>query len=227
MTFEDVGGKTRLTMRMVFPHQQLRWHHFTIEKYGADKGQQEHLDRLGEYTASLDEHRENSLKMTLPSDREVKLSGVVDTPRQLVLTRTFNAPRRLVFEAWTDPRQLARWWGPKGFTNPVCEADAHPGGAIRIHMTAPDGTIYPMTGVFLEVSPPDRLVFTVLAFEDAQGNARLENHNTVTFTEHDGKTTLTLHVVVVKASPEVARPSSKEWSRGGPKPLDRLEALFV
>jgi uncharacterized protein YndB with AHSA1/START domain len=54
-------------------------------------------------------------------------TNIVD--RQLVLTRVFDAPRELVFKAWTETERLKRWWGPKGFTNPVCELDARPGGS--------------------------------------------------------------------------------------------------
>jgi len=66
--------------------------------------------------------------------------------QQLVLTRVFDAPRELVFKVWTDPKHVARWWGPHRFTNPVCELDLRPGGAILIHMRGPDGVVYPMTG---------------------------------------------------------------------------------
>src|ERR1700722_3962453 len=71
--------------------------------------------------------------------------------RELKITRVFDAPREVVFKAWTDPKLLAQWWGPKGFTNPVCELDARPGGAIRVHMRGPDGTVYPMGGMFHEI----------------------------------------------------------------------------
>jgi uncharacterized protein YndB with AHSA1/START domain len=64
--------------------------------------------------------------------------------RELTITRVFDAPRALVFEVWTDPKHLAQWWGPQGFTNPVCEFDARVGGELRIHMRGPDGSIYPM-----------------------------------------------------------------------------------
>src|ERR1700678_1250094 len=81
--------------------------------------------------------------------------------RELVLTRTFDAPRSLVFKAWIDPKHLAQWWGPKGFTNPVCDMDVRPGGAIRIVMRAPDDAPaqfrgdHPMTGVFREIVEPE------------------------------------------------------------------------
>ena len=54
------------------------------------------------------------------------------------MTRVLNAPRALAFKAWTDPDMVKEWWGPKYFTNPVCEVDARPGGAIRIVMRGPD-----------------------------------------------------------------------------------------
>jgi uncharacterized protein YndB with AHSA1/START domain len=56
---------------------------------------------------------------------------------ELVLTRLFDAPRELVWKVWTDPKHVARWWRPHGFTNPVCELDVRPGGALRIHMRRP------------------------------------------------------------------------------------------
>jgi len=59
----------------------------------------------------------------------------------LTITRIFDAPRELVFKAWTDPKMLARWWGPHGFTNPVCEVDVRVGGGIRIHMQGPERTV--------------------------------------------------------------------------------------
>jgi uncharacterized protein YndB with AHSA1/START domain/pimeloyl-ACP methyl ester carboxylesterase len=123
--------------------------------------------------------------------------------REVVITRTIDAPRELVFEAWTDPKHMAQWWGPRYFTNPVCELDVRPGGAILVHMLGPDGTVYPMKGIFREIVKPERLVFTSGAFEDEDGNPRLESLTTVTFTEFDGKTKLTVHAVVTRAEPGV------------------------
>ncbi len=117
--------------------------------------------------------------------------------QELVLTRTFDAPRELVFKAWTDPKHVAQWWGPSGFTNPVCELDARSGGAIRIHMRAPDGTVYPMTGVYQELVAPERLVFTSSAL-DVAGQPLFEVLTTVTFAEEGGKTTQTLRARVTK-----------------------------
>jgi uncharacterized protein YndB with AHSA1/START domain len=111
--------------------------------------------------------------------------------REVFVQRVLNAPRELVFKVWTEAEHLVRWWGPDGFTTPRCEADPRPGGAIRIDMRGPDGTVYPMTGVFQEVLPPERLVFTVTPL-DAHGNALFETLNIVTFADQQGKTLVTL-----------------------------------
>ena len=143
--------------------------------------------------------------------------------RELVITRLIDAPRALVFQAWTDPQHLARWWGPKGFTNPICELDLRPGGALHIVMRAPDGTDYPMTGVFREIVPPERLAFAFNAI-DAQGNILLDGLTTVSFAEQDGKTRLTLQtraVAVVGYAAAYLEGMEAGWAQS----LERLEAL--
>lgn len=141
--------------------------------------------------------------------------------RTLVLERIIDAPRELVFKAWTDPKQVAQWWGPKYFTNPICELDVRPGGAILIHMAGPDGTVYPMTGTFDEIVEPERLVMTTGAFEDEEGNPQLEDITTVTFTEYEGKTKLTVHAVVTKAA-LAAEGALAGMEQGWSESLDRL-----
>src|SRR5947209_6323582 len=111
--------------------------------------------------------------------------------RELVITRVFDAPRALVFKAWTDPDRLMRWWGPKGFTTTSCRMDLRMGGAWRITMRSPEGREDRQQGVFREIVEPDRIVFTY-TFEDAAGKLGHQTIVTVTFVEHDGKTTLTL-----------------------------------
>lgn len=117
----------------------------------------------------------------------------------LVITRTFDAPSDLVFKAWTDPKQLAQWWGPSGFTNPVCDLDPRPGGAIRVHMRAPDGTTYPMSGVYREIDPPRRLVFLSSAL-DEEGRPLFEILNALTFSAQGARTVLRLEARVVKTT---------------------------
>lgn len=89
-----------------------------------------------------------------------KMDSTTQSDREIVITRIFNAPRDRVFKAWTDPQQVAQWWGPKGFTTRVDELDLRPGGSSRYVMVGPDGTEYPVKGVFREVVPPERIVST-------------------------------------------------------------------
>src|SRR5437588_8487193 len=112
--------------------------------------------------------------------------------RELTLTRVLDAPRELVFRMWTDPRHVAQWWGPQGFTTISLEMDPRPGGAYRGSMRSPEGTLYSRRGVYREIVPPERLAFT-FAWEDAAGDLGHETIVTVTFAEQGGKTLLTLH----------------------------------
>jgi uncharacterized protein YndB with AHSA1/START domain len=154
------------------------------------------------------------------------MAASAEKNRELVITRVFDAPRELVFKAWIDPGQVAQWWGLKGFTNAIYDWDARPGGAIRSDMIGPNGDVYPMKGVFREIAEPERLVFTTSAIEDEKGNPGLENLNTVTFAEHNGKTTLTLHVIVIKVTPGAAR-ALAGMEQGWTETLERLDNLVA
>ena len=110
--------------------------------------------------------------------------------RELVVTRTFNAPPRIVFEAWTKPELLMKWWAPKSFGISFlsCEADVRTGGTYRFVFAHP-ASPQPMAffGKYLEVRPPSRLVWT--NEEAGEGGAV----TTVTFEEKAGKTLLVMH----------------------------------
>jgi len=163
----------------------------------------------------------------MPANSE-KINSVTAAPaneleREVTITRLFDAPRALVFQAWTDPRHLAQWWGPKGFSNPVCEADARPGGTWRIVMRAPDGTEYPGGGVYREIVEPERLVFTNIAF-DQDGKTILDGLTTVTFTEEGRGTKLVLltrATGLVSYAAQMLAGMEAGWSQS----LERLEAL--
>jgi len=116
--------------------------------------------------------------------------------REVVITRVIDAPRELVFKAWIDPKRMAQWWGPRGFTNPICELDARVGGAWRIVMRSPAGIEYPCGGVYREIVEPERLVVTNIA-TDNQGNPVLDGLTTVIFAEQGGGTKLTLQTRAV------------------------------
>jgi len=125
---------------------------------------------------------------------------------EFVITRLLDAPRALVFQAWTDPAHMARWWGPHNFTNPVCEIDLRVGGAHRIVMRSPDGVDYPIKGVYREIVVPERLVMTLDCSEHPadwhdmvkpnraqdERNPAGEMVSTVTFEERGNKTMLTI-----------------------------------
>ena len=111
--------------------------------------------------------------------------------REVTIIRAFDAPRELVFKAWTDPKQLAAWWGPDKFTNPVCELDVRAGGKWHIVMRGPNGVDYPCGGVYREIVEPERLVFTNIAV-DNDGNPIIDGLTSVTFEDQNGKTKLTL-----------------------------------
>ncbi len=139
----------------------------------------------------------------------------------IVMTRVFDAPRRLVFEAWTKPEHLVRWWGMRGSTLRVCEVDLRLGGAWRFVLRAPDGNDYGFGGKYLEITPPERLAYT-FSFDGAPGAEAVE---TLTFVEKDGKTTLTsttLHTSVENRDGHV-RSGMEEGMR---QTLDRLEELL-
>lgn len=115
-----------------------------------------------------------------------------ETPsdREIVIRRTFDAPRGLVFRAITDPEHVPAWYGPRGWTLPVCRIDFRPGGSWRYILRSPEGAEMGMSGVYREISPPDGLV-TTESFDDFPG----ESVNTVALAEHDGRTTMTVTVL--------------------------------
>jgi len=110
--------------------------------------------------------------------------------RALVIKRVFDAPRDLVFMVWTDPRHAMSWWGPRDYPATVMEMDARPGGRWRHCLTsAEDGRDLWQGGVFREVVPPERLVFT-FAWEE-EGERGHETLVTVLFADEGGKTRMT------------------------------------
>ncbi len=134
-------------------------------------------------------------------------SPVAETDElDFVITRILDAPRTLVFQAWTDPKHLTNWWGPKGFSNPVCQMDVRPGGVHRVVMRSPDGVDYPITGFYQEIVEPERIVMTMDCSEhpptwhDAVKPDRDPSDTnpagvmvqTVTFEDLGGKTLLTI-----------------------------------
>ena len=117
------------------------------------------------------------------------------------LTRVFDAPRERVFAAWTDARQLERWFGPQGFTLHSAEADPRPGGMFRLCLRSPQGKDYWVRGLYREVVAPERLVISCTA-EDEKGIPRLEEIISVSFADEGGRTRLSLNATAGGTGPE-------------------------
>jgi uncharacterized protein YndB with AHSA1/START domain len=118
-------------------------------------------------------------------------SGQTASDREIVISRTIEGPRRLVFEAYTDVRHLARWWGPRGFTTTTRAFAFRPGGVWDFIMHGPDGTDYPNWIKWREIVPPERLVF--LHGERADDPRAFVS--TVTLVERGEQTEITLRAL--------------------------------
>ena len=178
------GDKTLLTIRSQFESvEQLKK---VIEVFKADVGLKQNVDKLEQYINKL------------PMEKE------------LVIMRQFNAPRELVFKAWTEPERLAQWWGPKGGDIHVSKLELKPGGTFLYTMKQPNGQDMWGKFVYREITPPEKLVF-VNSFSNGDGGITgnpwmpiwpLEILNTLTLTEHEGKTTLTIKGKPINATAE-------------------------
>lgn len=114
-----------------------------------------------------------------------------DSPRVLRLTRIFAAPPARVFQAWTQPELMMRWFCPRGFTMVSVEIDLRPGGVWRSRMRSPDGGDYAQHGVYREIVVPERLVFTQI-WEAPEGEAGGATLVTVTFNDYGATTEVTV-----------------------------------
>ena len=96
-------------------------------------------------------------------------NNTVTEKERMVVTRTFDAPRELVWKAWTDPHYVMQWWGPKGFTSPVCKMDFRVGGKFLYCMKSPVGQELWNAGEYHEIIPHEKIVSSMY-FADAEGN---------------------------------------------------------
>ncbi len=140
---------------------------------------------------------------------------------ELVITRVFDAPRSLVFKAWTDPKHARQWWGPKDHPATHVSMDVRPGGAWRHCLKSVEtGEELWLGGVFREIAEPERLVFT-FAWDEA-GEPGLETLVTVTFTEQNGKTRMTLRQAPFESVEQ------RDGHQGGwTSTIDRLEEYLA
>lgn len=141
--------------------------------------------------------------------------------REIVISRIFDAPREMVWDAWTDPEKIVRWWGPGGFSLTVHEMDVRPGGVWKSTMHGPDGTDYLNDCVFIEVVKPERIVYHLSGgrTEGRDSNAEVS----WIFEAMGSRTRLTLRMVYPTA--EALAHSLEKYGvvQGGNETLDRLQ----
>ena len=138
---------------------------------------------------------------------------------ELRASRVLAAPRARVWEALVDPEQVARWWGPAGFTTHAADLDARAGGAYRFTMQPPEGDAFHLAGEFLVVEPPERLSYT-FRWEPPDPDDQ-ETVATLTLAEEDGSTRIEL-----VQGPFRTEARRELHAAGWSETLDKLAALF-
>lgn len=195
VTFEDLGGRTRLTLVAEFESKAERDR--VVREYGADDGAVQTLGRLADY---IDDD-------------------------MFVITRTLDAPRALVWKMWSEAEHLNQWWGPKGIHCATVSLDFKPGGHFHYSMRTPDGKTMWGRFVYREIAAPERMVFVSFFSDRDGNVVRapiapdwpLEVLNMLTLEERGGKTLLTMKARPVNASEE-EHAKFKSWHasmRGG------------
>jgi uncharacterized protein YndB with AHSA1/START domain len=211
--FEDDGGRTRLTMRLLLPTVEAR---ARVVGFGAIELGHQTLDRLAEH-----------LPMVVA---DPDAAGDVFT-----LTRVFAARRDQVFRAWTDREHLMRWWGPAGFTVIDCTNDPRPGGRMHYRLRGPGEVEMWGKWEYREIVAPERLAF-VSSFSDAEGGTTRPPFGdpwpvdilvTLTFDEQHGRTIVTLRSVpldATEAERRTFREGRQSMQQGWGGTLDQLAA---
>ena len=189
VTFEELDGKTRLTVRTRFESASVRE---LFVRIGMKQGWSESLD---------------------------KLSRSFTADREITATRVLDAPRARVWEAWTDPKHVAQWWGPNGFTNTIHKMEVRKGGSWEFVMHGPDGTDYKNHSIFDEVVEPELIVYSHLSGPVFRA--------TVRFAEDHGKTVVTMRMVFDTAAQREQVAKKFGAVEGQQQTLDRMKAYVA
>ena len=144
--------------------------------------------------------------------------------RELILTRLIDAPREKLFRAWTDPVLMTKWFAPAPWTTPRAETDLRVGGSSTIVMAGPDGQEFPNTGVYLEIVPNEKLVFTDAYVKAWEPSAKPFMTVTLTFEEEAGQTRYTARVAHWTVEDREAH-EAMGFHTGWGQCADQLEAL--
>jgi len=139
VTFEDEGGKTRVSVVMRFDDAATR--EFVAREHGALAGLQQTLERLGRLAESF--------------------SAWAPAGDEVVMSREFDAPRELVYAMWTQPEHIAWWYGPRGYSMTIESMDVRPGGSWKFVLHGPDGGNLDFDITYQVVEPPSRLAYSV------------------------------------------------------------------
>ena len=126
----------------------------------------------------------------------MKAEQSIKTEKEMIFSRIVNAPRELVFDVWTIREHVEKWWGPDGFTTTSKQFELKPEGVWLFTMHGPDGIDYPNKIVFMEIDRPSKLVYR---HSDDEGVEPVRFHSEVTFEEENGKTLITMHMIMETA----------------------------
>jgi uncharacterized protein YndB with AHSA1/START domain len=153
----------------------------------------------------------------------------------LTIGRVFDAPRALVWKAWTTPEYVMKWWGPKGFTSPVCRIDLRVGGRFTYSMRTPDGQVFYNGGEFRQIVPLEKIIW-LWYFADADGNRvspahygfphedREGNIDEILFEDYgNGQTKLTY----IRNDPTATKEEQEGAAAGYAQILDKLEEVIA
>lgn len=204
ITMQAQGNKTMLSWHMLFDSKEE--FEAVVKAHGADEGLKQNIEKLDVY-----------LQQQTARPKAVK---------EITITRILNAPRSVVFKAWVDPVELAKWWGPRGFSTGLTETEPVTGGKLRIQMVG-QGYNNMVTGNFVEVIPQQKISFTTSAFANAQGVDTLKGYNEIKFEDYGkGKTRITIYASIVEATPEL-QPALDGMHEGWSQSIDKLAELVT
>lgn len=162
--------------------------------------------------------------MAAGDGRRSSVDPTSEAEREIVITRVFDAPRELLWDAWTKPEQIVKWWGPRGFTLTIAEMDVRPGGVWKSTMHGPDGTEYLNHCRFTRVVKPERIDYQLTGGrkQPRTGQGPMRAEVSFVFEAQGGKTRLTLRMLFQTS--EAFERFAREYKvvEGGNEMLDRL-----
>jgi uncharacterized protein YndB with AHSA1/START domain len=169
---------------------------------------------------------------------DIKTKAGATSGFEFIIRREFDAPLERVWTAWTDPERMAKWWGPKGFKGEIVKLDLRPGGICHYRLESPEGQEMWGKLVYREIMPLQRLMFIVAFSDEHEGIAThplspgwpRQIHSTVSFTERDGKTTITVRWVPYEATEnerEIFEAGKDSMQAGWTGTFDQLETYLA